>query len=206
MTQLIIETSAGALSVALLSGAEILAEQHRIVGRGHAEHLLPAIAEVMAGQQPPGRIAVDTGPGSFTGLRVGIAAARALGLGWRVEVVGISATALIAASAFAAAPHIAALGVVIDAGRGRFYVQRFDRDAGATGAIEVLSPTEAIASLYPTRWLAGSGAAALRSLGEFEIIAAGEPRAADARWLTEPATPADTDPLYLGASMPAVAA
>lgn len=201
-----IETSAGALSVALLDGDEILAEHHRIVGRGHAEHLLPAIAEVMAGQPHPDRIAVDTGPGSFTGLRVGIAAARALGLAWDIGVVGITATALIAAAAFAAAPQLTALGVVIDAGRGRLYVQRFDRETGASGAIEVLSPAEARMSLHPVRRLAGSGAAAVGAPGDFDIVAADEPRAADARWLAEPATPADTDPLYLGALMPAVAA
>src|SRR3546814_10196014 len=70
-----------------------------LVWRGHAGRLIPMICELLQGRRP-GRILVDCGPGSFTGVRVGIAAARALALGWQVPVSGYSAMTLIAASGF----------------------------------------------------------------------------------------------------------
>jgi len=64
-----------------------------LMQRGHAEALLPLVDRVMAQAQGGfaalGRIAVTVGPGSFTGLRVGIAAARAIGIACNVPVVGV---------------------------------------------------------------------------------------------------------------------
>lgn len=140
---LVVET-AFALSVALLDGTRIVAEVHRDVGRGHAEALMPAIAEVVGGNHARiSGIVVDTGPGSFTGLRIGIAAARALGLAWEVPVTGVGSLTLIAAAAFASDPCLPRVVAVADAGRGQVYWQTFDRDlasdgepaAGAVGAI-----------------------------------------------------------------------
>ena len=96
--------------------------------RGHAEALMPLIARVMdAGRldfAQLDRIAVTTGPGSFTGLRVGIAAARGIALAATKPVVGLSTLA-----AFAA-PHIAAddtmpVAVAIDARHDHVYLQVF---------------------------------------------------------------------------------
>ena len=101
MIALVIETATAACSVALLDGDRILAARHELVGRGHAERLVPMVGEVLAeaGQNRADLIQVDCGPGSFTGIRVGIAAARGLALAWGVPVSGFSALALIAATA-----------------------------------------------------------------------------------------------------------
>ena len=69
-----------------------------MVGRGHAERLLPMIEELLGGRRPTA-ILVDCGPGSFTGVRVGLAAAHGLAIGWRVPLAGYSSLALIAAAA-----------------------------------------------------------------------------------------------------------
>ena len=114
---LALSTSSAALSIALLDGPCVLARHHELIGRGHAEALVPAIAELLAGRRADS-IIVDIGPGSYTGIRIGIAAARALGLAWGVPVHGVSALALVAAQAFAADPTLRAVFALIDAGRG----------------------------------------------------------------------------------------
>ena len=99
MKTLVIETSTAACSVALIEGGAVIASAHEVVGRGHAERLIPMIAELPEGGRAD-RILVDCGPGSFTGVRVGIAAARGLGFAWGAPVHGFSALPLVAAAAF----------------------------------------------------------------------------------------------------------
>ncbi len=136
-TTLAISTSSPALSLALFDADALLHHDHRLIGRGHAEALLPAIAAVL-GDHRPARIVVDIGPGSFTGIRIGIAAARALGLAWGIDVTGCTATGLVAAAAFAAAPGRGAVIVDLDAGRGQRLRQRIAEDFSA-GAIETVA-------------------------------------------------------------------
>ena len=86
---LVIDTATAACSVALIAGDQVIDRRHEVVGRGHAERLVPMIAELGLGGPGGGRaerILVDCGPGSFTGIRVGIAAARGLAIGWGVPV------------------------------------------------------------------------------------------------------------------------
>src|SRR3546814_5856504 len=80
---LVIDTATAACSVALIDDGRAVADRHEIVGRGHAERLLPMIAELPGGGRAD-EILVDVGPGSFTGTRVGIAAARGLAVGWEI--------------------------------------------------------------------------------------------------------------------------
>ena len=79
MRTLVIDTATRACSVALFDGKQLLAAQHEVIGRGHAERLLPLIAALPDNGKAE-QIMVDVGPGSFTGIRVGVAAAKALGL------------------------------------------------------------------------------------------------------------------------------
>ena len=145
MRTLVIETATAACSVALFEQGVLLAHAHEIVGRGHAERLIPMIGE-LPGQGRADEILVDCGPGSFTGVRVGVAAARGLGLGWRVPVHGFHSLALIAAGGW---PEDAqALAVAIVGGHGQLFVQSFE--AGPMRALSdpvSLLPADAAAAV-----------------------------------------------------------
>lgn len=136
---LAISTASPALSLALFEDDRLVAHDHRIIGRGHAEALVPAIAALL-GARRPALVLVDIGPGSFTGIRIGIAAARALGVAWGVPVSGFSGTSLVAAAAFAANPGLKEVAAVIDAGRGQRFVETLARDFSG-GDIATLATT-----------------------------------------------------------------
>lgn len=197
MTLLVIETGFAALSVALLDDDDVLGEHHEIVGRGHAERLMPAIAALLAGCEPPGAILVDAGPGSYTGLRIGIAAARALGLAWAIDVTATTSTALLAAGAFACDPALTVVTVVFDAGRGQVYAETIAANWRGDDAPFVATPDVIAARLPGNAVLIGSGAALVQAFGEFAVIAGDYPRAADARWLPAARRQAAPTPRYL---------
>ena len=144
MRLLAIDCATEALSVALFDGDALLAHDHRLIGRGHAEALVPAIA-ALPDRGRAERIAVSLGPGSFTGTRIGIAAARALGLAWGARVEGYPTLALVATQARALA-GLEPVCVAMAGGHGEWFVQRFDRDGGATGPHRSLPPERAIAA------------------------------------------------------------
>lgn len=147
---LVIETATAACSVALIEGTAVVASAHEVVGRGHAERLVPMIAELPDGGRADA-ILVDCGPGSFTGIRVGVAAARGLGLGWGVPVRGFSSLPLVAAAAFAADAELDRLAVVLEGGHGEVFMQPFTRDPlVATADFASLPPSEAMARLDAT--------------------------------------------------------
>ncbi|MFM9978478.1 MAG: tRNA (adenosine(37)-N6)-threonylcarbamoyltransferase complex dimerization subunit type 1 TsaB [Sphingomonadaceae bacterium] len=123
MRILVIETATAACSVALIDDRQVVASDHATVGRGHAERLMPMIAGLPGGGRADA-IRVDCGPGSFTGIRVGLAAARALGFGWGIPVAGYSSLALIAATWFDL-NDAAAATVVIEGGHGEVFAQTF---------------------------------------------------------------------------------
>ncbi len=83
---------------ALFDGTTLVDGRFELLHRGHAERLVPMIAE-LPGKGRADRILVSLGPGSFTGVRIGLAAARALGLAWGSEVLGYPTLALVAAMA-----------------------------------------------------------------------------------------------------------
>ena len=96
MRILAIDTSCGAASVAVVEGGRAgpLAVISRPMARGHADALPPMVEEAMRGVEGGfpslARIAVATGPGSFTGIRIGLAMARAMGMALAIPVVGVS--------------------------------------------------------------------------------------------------------------------
>ncbi len=161
MIRLAIDTALASCSAALFDGERLIAAADEVIGRGHAERLLPLIETLMreAGVSRADEILVDVGPGSFTGIRVGVAAARALGLAWSAPVGGFQSTALVGAAAFARDPELSSVFVALEAGRGELYVQQFERD-GRADSIAALSPPEA-AQRAKYHAVAGSGAATL---------------------------------------------
>lgn len=160
-TTLVIDTATAACSVALIDGDRVIAARHEVVGRGHAERLVPMIAELPGGGRADA-ILVDCGPGSFTGVRVGIAAAVGLGIGWGVPVTGYTSTALIAAAGLADKPDWQGLAVILEGGHGELFVQAYDRPLAPAGALASLKPDAALAAIGDrsaigsgVRWLAG---------------------------------------------------
>jgi tRNA threonylcarbamoyladenosine biosynthesis protein TsaB len=128
MLMLAIDTALDACAAAVLDtdSSKLLAQESQAMKRGHAEALMPLIARVMKESGIPfaslDRIAVTTGPGSFTGLRVGLSAARGIGLAANKPVVGLTTLTAYAAPIVgqnAEQPVISA----IDARHGHVYFQ-----------------------------------------------------------------------------------
>jgi tRNA threonylcarbamoyladenosine biosynthesis protein TsaB len=150
MRVLAIDTALAACSVTLLDTEQdaIVAGETRMMERGHAEALIPLIARVMdkaaLAFRQLDRIAVTVGPGSFTGLRVGIAAARAIALVSGKSAVGVSTLAAYAAPFVAqdTDPVVAA----IDARHDHVYLQVFgsgSRTLIAPGIVSVRAAAQA---------------------------------------------------------------
>jgi tRNA threonylcarbamoyladenosine biosynthesis protein TsaB len=152
------DTSTAACTAALLEpDGTVVASRDEVIGRGHAERLVPMIDEMLGGHVPS-RILVGVGPGSFTGLRVGIAAAHGMAIGWRVPLAGLNSLALLAASAPQGEGKIAA---ALSGGHGELFVQTFDRKKmSATGPVLNLTP-QAAAMKVDAPLVVGTGAEAL---------------------------------------------
>ncbi|MGL4976053.1 MAG: tRNA (adenosine(37)-N6)-threonylcarbamoyltransferase complex dimerization subunit type 1 TsaB, partial [Bosea sp. (in: a-proteobacteria)] len=99
MRILAIDTALGACSVCVMEQGNLkpLVREQDEMARGHAEALMPMLERVMAkvegGCSSLDRVAVPVGPGSYTGLRVGLSAARAIGLAAKIPVIGVSTLA-----------------------------------------------------------------------------------------------------------------
>ena len=158
MTLLAIDCATEACSVALFDSGVLVAGEHRVLMRGHAEALVPMIA-ALPDKGRAARIAVALGPGSFTGLRVGLAAARALALAWRAELVGYPSLALVAAMA-RAQRGAQAVTVAMSGGHGEWFVQDFAADGTPLALPASLAPATA-AQTAPGALVAGSQAEAL---------------------------------------------
>jgi tRNA threonylcarbamoyl adenosine modification protein YeaZ len=164
MRRLAIETATEACSVALFDNGRLIGHAHELVGRGHAERLIPMIADLPERGQAD-EIIVDCGPGSFTGVRVGLAAARALGFAWAAPVRGYSSLSLVAALVAVERPDLHRVAVAIIGGHGEYFVQLFEtRPVLALTPLASLKP-DAAAQLCGGAVLAGSGADAVRAAG-----------------------------------------
>ncbi len=138
MIVLAIDTALDACQAALTDAGKVRFSRSEPMHRGHQERLAPLLAEAMAATGARfaelERIGVTTGPGSFTGLRVGLAFVKGLALACGVPCVGIGVLEALAASLPQSAGRVLA---VIDAKRGQVYLQLF-QDGGPA------SPPEAV--------------------------------------------------------------
>jgi tRNA threonylcarbamoyladenosine biosynthesis protein TsaB len=184
-----------------MAGDRVLTMHHAAMLHGQVEALLPMIDVVMreAGVAVPAidLIAVTTGPGSFTGIRVGLAAARGAALAAGVPVAGVTSFDATAAIALAGAPRCCLLAA-LETRRADLYVQFFNRDGRPVGAPAALLPEglpAAAAAAVGARPLAITGDAARRAAdalalrsatvvleGELPPLAVGAAMAALARW------------------------
>jgi tRNA threonylcarbamoyladenosine biosynthesis protein TsaB len=154
---LIIETSGRAGQVAVARGAELLAVRPLAEGRRQGRDLAPAVGELLRQQGWTARqlqgVIVSLGPGSYTGLRVGIISAKTLGYATGCALLGVETFAAVAEQVPEAATR---LDVIADAQQGKVYVQSFRR-ASAEAAWE---PQAALAIRAVEDWLAGRAAEA----------------------------------------------
>lgn len=166
MRQLVIDCATEACSVALFDDGQLIAGNFEMLGRGHAEKLVPMIA-ALPDKGKADHIAVNIGPGSFTGIRVGLAAAKALALAWGSRLSGYETPSLIAAMARQQSNDSEAVDVALTGGHGEWFFQSFDGQGHPTDQIRSLSP-EAASQTSKAHIFAGSQAEALcamRGLG-----------------------------------------
>ena len=154
------DTSSAACTAALFDGDVCVAQRDELIGRGHSERLVPMIAELLDGRGAD-CILVGVGPGSFTGIRVAIAAAHGLAIGWNAELHGMSSLALLAAGA----ANDGAVAAAVVGGHGELFVQQFDAMTA--------EPTTELRNLVPDE--------AARFTTASLVIGSGAPRLVDAR-------------------------
>ncbi len=188
MRILAIDTALEACSVVLMDGDAVVAREHQAMARGHAEALMPMIArlrdETTLDFATLDRIAVTVGPGSFTGLRVGIAAARGIAAAAAKPAVGITTLAAFAAPLIAAGASTPVV-VAIDARHDHVFLQAFDGDGTTRIKPVYISVAEAVRRIAPSApRLAGNAA---------HILAAAWPEGEPAPAAIEPQTAPSID-------------
>ncbi|MBP2559798.1 tRNA threonylcarbamoyl adenosine modification protein YeaZ [Neorhizobium galegae] len=148
MIVLAIDTAGVDCSAALYDSAagKVLSEVTETIGKGHAERLMSVIDEALAAANLPlksvERVAVVIGPGSFTGIRVGVAAARGLALALDVESVGVTTLEALAIKFLGEHPGHPVV-VAMDAKRNEVYTQAFSAAGEALSQPAALSPEDA---------------------------------------------------------------
>ncbi len=208
MRILALDTALEACAAALLDDGLVIAHESLAMARGHAEALMPLVDRVVeagGGFAAIDRIAVTVGPGSFTGLRVAISAARAFALALERPCVGISTLAALAA------PHMdpadgQPVAAVIDARHGHVYFQLFAANGRSMIEARCVPVRDAARMLGGgTVKIAGPGAAVLeaeaRTIGASISLIDARP-APDIAWVAALGSVADPDearptPLYL---------
>ena len=186
------DTSTAACTAALFDGDGVcVARSDEIIGRGHSERLVPMLDELLGGTAADA-ILVGVGPGSFTGIRVGVAAAHGLAIGWDAELYGLSSLALLAAGVEGEGEIAAA----VSGGHGELFVQQFE---GATlepaSELQNLPPAAAAAAIRAPLVL-GSGAAQLVAARGWGEAREALPSAANALRLPETLRSLAPKPVY----------
>ena len=222
MKILAVDTALGACSVAVLDGESILAHKFVLMDRGHAEALAPMVEDAMCEAgiafTQLDRLAVTTGPGTFTGQRVGLAFMRGLRIALKKPLIGVTTleTMCVAARAESRLSNAAA---IYDAKRGEAYLAIVARDEVVTEpTLVLLDEVASIIANNTSGKVALAGTAAARVAQDFAAIDRERTlttvRQPDALWVARlgqkaPATVKAPSPLYLrapDAKLPAIGA
>ena len=206
MKILAVETALGACSAALIENARVLAHRFEPMERGHAERLAPMVEEVVTEAKVDlgslDRLAVTTGPGTFTGQRVGLAFMRGLRIALRRPLIGMTTLATMAAQA-RAETGLSRAAALHDARRDEVYIEM--EGYIPTGLMAFDDALKALGRLVREEPIALAGTAASRACdalaNRFVLSTVTQP---DARWLARLAEAApESDgaprPLYLRA-------
>jgi tRNA threonylcarbamoyladenosine biosynthesis protein TsaB len=209
---LAIDTALEACSAAILDTerGDLASSRSLSMARGHAEALVPLIAAVMSEAHMDftelDRIAVTVGPGSFTGLRVGVAAARGIALATGKSAVGVTTLAALAAP-FLAADKSKAVLAVINARHDRVYMQLFGPGGRSLVAPRIASTCDAIrAAMASPTHIVGDAAKLIEGAwpdDEQRPLLVSAVPAPDVAWVARLGAAADdltapVRPLYLG--------
>jgi tRNA threonylcarbamoyladenosine biosynthesis protein TsaB len=213
MLILAIDTALDACAAAVLDTGtgKMIAQESQLMKRGHAEALMPLIARVMKQSAVPfaalDRVAVTTGPGSFTGLRVGLSAARGIGLAASKPVVGLTTLSAYAAPVVSEAGEQPVISA-IDARHDHVYFQAVSGNGSSLIRPRVGPIDEALdAARFGAAHLVGNAAAILSqrwpadALPPFKVDTQGAPDIAWVAWLGAAVSPntAPARPFYLRA-------
>lgn len=207
MQILALDASTHACSAAVLTGGRVAARRYQEMARGQSEALIPMAAQVLAEAgltvAAMDLLAVTVGPGAFTGLRIGLAAARALALASGRPLAGVSTTEAVAWAVPESERHGRGLLVALESKREELYVQAFAADLTPLCEPCALLPEEAAALVAGPVLVAGDAAPRLLPLLE-GALASSAPGCPDAavvaalaglRWAEGRALP--PEPLYL---------
>jgi tRNA threonylcarbamoyladenosine biosynthesis protein TsaB len=209
---LAIDAAGASCSVALWSQGRVAAHRFAAMGRGQSERLVPMIGDVMAewggGFDDLDAIAVTTGPGGFTGVRIGLATARGLALARGLPVIGITTFEVVAAAAEPAERAGRRVVAAIDSKRAAVFLQSFDPDLVEAGPPAEV-PAADLAAALPAGPLVLTGdatvqvARALAAAGRADVTVAAAAGPADAAQLAaraalrDPAAAGPAEPVYL---------
>jgi tRNA threonylcarbamoyladenosine biosynthesis protein TsaB len=163
------DTSAGACSAAVLGAdGDVRAHCRRMLERGHAEILMPMLQEVLAAAAVDftglGLLAVTTGPGTFTGIRIGLAAARGLALASGLPLLGVTSLEAVAAAVPEEERAGRILLVAIDSRRDDLFIQAFDAQNQPLGPAQAVAALD-LAAAAPAGAILVAGDAAERAAG-----------------------------------------
>ncbi|MBI3446637.1 MAG: tRNA (adenosine(37)-N6)-threonylcarbamoyltransferase complex dimerization subunit type 1 TsaB [Magnetospirillum sp.] len=188
MIVLAMDTSTSACSAALWADGRVLARRLTPMARGQSEALMPMVAEVMAevglGFADLDLLAVSVGPGAFTGLRIGLAAARGLALATGLPLAGISTPLAVAHGVAEAERQGRTLLVVMESRRDEAWVQAFDANLDPLGEVAALLPEQAAALVPGMLVVTGDAAASVMALRP-DAVAASAPGWPDAALVAE---------------------
>ena len=201
MNILAIDSTHGTCSAAFYDGTKVVSEIVDEMERGQAERLIPMIREVLTsartGFDQIDTIAVTTGPGSFTGVRVGLAAADGIALAAGLPMIGVSVLDVLARKVFAQYPDAGKVCLVLETKRDDYYAQCFEKDGALTPP--AVSSAQSLAGLDGYVFAGNAADRLAEENGTENILNVSMPTAADVALFASSQMPRKgyPEPLYL---------